>query len=419
MRILVLSNKCPPDYDGGYELSAFQVAGALRQRGYEVKLLTSEYRTTYTGEKNTEPAWVTRRLRFLEWPKLSGSRFARAEQDFRRVMLHTAVGSQNAQIVRDFRIENEVDLAYCFGLHGIGLAAAHPFVERTVPILWHAGNYLIAQDLQLKNLFSRQRFVHRLAVRRAKQAYNLVLDGDYSHIAFLSEAMKREFVKMGYEPPHSYIIPRGIDFPLAEDVDKPRPLNFLMASRIGPEKGYDVVLEACGLVPNRARGWMLRIAGSGDESYIEHLKHKAKSLGISERVQFLGMLKREEVLDEMRNAYAFISASLWEEPFGRTNIESLACGAALIAADTGAIKEIVGNSDCAAIYEKNNANQLAQIMEDLLNNPAKRTQLATRGIERIKAAYTMDKILDLTEDVIGQTMKDYGKPFEKPMRGNA
>jgi len=416
LRILVLSNKCPPDYDGGYELSAFQVAGALRDRGYDVTLLTSHYRDSYNGSKGAEPDWVKRKLTFVEWPKLTGSNISRMRQDFARVSVHTSIGARNADVVKDFLENNSFDLAYCFGLQGIGLAAAYPFAESKVPILWHAGNYLIAQDLQLNQWLGRQRLAHRLAVRfSAKRAYQMVLKGDYSHIAFLSEAMKKVFVGMGYEPPHSYIIPRGIDFPLTEDVDRPRPPVFLMASRIGSEKGYDVVMQACGLLAKQSTdNWSLRIAGSGDETYIQSLKDKAKSLGIQDRIHFLGMLKREEVLDEMRNAYAFISASLWEEPFGRTNIESLACGAALIAADTGAIREIVADSKCAEIYEKTNAQQLAAIMDDLLRNQTKRAELARRGVQRIKDAYTMDRILDLTENVFAQVMKDYGKPFAKP-----
>ena len=32
LRILLVTNKCPPDFDGGFELRAFQIAQALRAR---------------------------------------------------------------------------------------------------------------------------------------------------------------------------------------------------------------------------------------------------------------------------------------------------------------------------------------------------------------------------------------------------
>ena len=416
MRILVLSNKCPPDYDGGYELSAFQVSAALRQRGYDVQMATSHFRPTFMGDRNSDPAWVHRIFDYKEWPNLRASHLARFFEDARRVGDLTKIGVLNADRLKEFLQQGQFDLAYCFGLHGIGLATAYPLAQKKTPILWHAGNYLIAQDLQLRSVFKRQRAAHRFGMQaHARTAKAMIMNGDYTHIAFLSEAMKKEFVKMGYEPPHSYIIPRGIDFPLAENLSAPRKRIFFMASRVAPEKGYDVVLQACGLLARESNhDWQLRVAGGGSADYIESLKEKAKSLGIDQRSHFVGMLKREEVLEEMRKAYAFISASLWEEPFGRSNIESLACGAALIAADAGAIREIVGESRCALIYEKNDAHALSKAMKELLENPEQRTDLAMKGIERIKQAYSMDRILDMTEEVFSKVMAGYGKPFVRP-----
>jgi glycosyltransferase involved in cell wall biosynthesis len=410
-----LSNKCPPDYDGGYELSAFQVAGALRDRGYDVHLATSHYRPTFKGNRS-DPDWVHRIFAYLEWPALTKKRLARSMEDARRVADLTNVGVDNADALHAYLKKESFDLAYCFGLHGIGLATAFPLAARKMPILWHAGNYLIAQDLQLRSLWKRHRLAQRIGMHlMSRKAKLMIQRGDYSHIAFLSEAMQREFVRMGYKPPHSYIIPRGIDFPLS-DLQEDRSPAFLMASRVAEEKGYDVVLEACGTLAKQSpiTKWELHIAGSGRPEYIESLKAKARHEGIEDRVRFLGMLKRDEVLEEMRHSYAFISASLWEEPFGRTNIEALACGAPLVAADTGAIREIVGDSECALIYPKHDAAALARNLQDILGSSQLRGDLAHKGVDRIQKAFTMDRILDLTENVIAQVMKDYGKPIDRP-----
>lgn len=416
MRILVLSNKCPPDYDGGYELSAFQVASTLRGRGHDVRLLTSKYRETYKGARQ-DPDWVARSFRYLEWPSIAGSGIKRAWADADRVARMTSIGVENAETLRRFLDDNPVDLAYCFGLHGIGLATASPLAEKGIPILWHAGNYLIAQDMQLMPLLKRERLAHRIAMHfMARQAMGLIRSGDYSHIAFLSEAMRKEFVRMGFEPQHSYIIPRGIDFPLAdpESTQKSGPPVLLMASRVAEEKGYSVVVEALSKI--KSLPWELHIAGGGRPEYLASLKERSRHFGIENRVKFLGMLGREEVLNSMRNATLFISASLWEEPFGRTNIEALACGAPLVAADTGAIREIVGDSDCALIYPKQDAGALAASLETVLTSEDMRRRMSRLGIERIKSAYTMERILDLTEDVLEKVMKSYGKPFERPSR---
>src|SRR5205807_352097 len=94
----------------------------------------------------------------------------------------------------------------------------------------------------------------------------------------------------------------------------------------------------------------------------------------------------------------------------------MACGAPLIAADTGAIREIVADSACALIYPKSDANALKEAMERILLSKDTVHDLAQRGIARIKQAYTMEGILDLTEEVFSKVMSAYGQPFEKPSR---
>src|SRR5687767_51649 len=44
MRILIVSNLFPPDYIGGQEINAWKIAHALRGRGHEVEVATSQFR---------------------------------------------------------------------------------------------------------------------------------------------------------------------------------------------------------------------------------------------------------------------------------------------------------------------------------------------------------------------------------------
>lgn len=410
MRILVVTNKCPPDYDGGYELSAFQVANALRGRGHDVQLVTSHYRPTFKGTR-ADPDWVHRIFEFREWPSLSGLKIARSIADARRFAELTNVGVPNSDRLEQYLGGNTPDLAYCFGFHGIGLATGYALARRRIPILWHAGNYLIAQDLQLGKLLRRHRFAHRVGLHLlSRRARGMILGGDYRHIAFLSEAMIDEFERMGVPPQHAYVIPRGIDFELAPpEQPPPSTPSFLMASRISEEKGYGIALEAAGILAAASPlSWSLKIAGPGRLDYIDSLKTRAEELGIRERVHFLGMLSRDQVLSQMRDSTAFLSASIWEEPFGRTNIEALASGTALIAAETGAIGEIVGDSGCALTYERKDPAALAKCMQRVLEQPETRKDLVRKGLDRIRSKYTMEKILDLTESTFEKVLQDYG-----------
>src|SRR5713226_7253243 len=43
MRILVLTNRYPPHYTGGYEIACHAVSERLRSRGHDIVILTSNY----------------------------------------------------------------------------------------------------------------------------------------------------------------------------------------------------------------------------------------------------------------------------------------------------------------------------------------------------------------------------------------
>ena len=119
----------------------------------------------------------------------------------------------------------------------------------------------------------------------------------------------------------------------------------------------------------------------------------------------------------MRTATASISATLWIEPFGGATIEGDGQREnTLISSDSGVIYEIVGDSKCALIYPKADSTALKDAMEQILLSTDLRTDLAQRAMTRMKENYSMDRILDMTEDVFEKVLAAHGKPFERPAR---
>jgi glycosyltransferase involved in cell wall biosynthesis len=391
LRIVVVSNLCPPDYEGGLEMSAFQLAGALRDRDHDVQLVTSEFRPTYKGPKN-DPPWVHRILHYVE-------RGESGPQKFMRFLAAMPESLKNAERMEAFLKDRTVDLGYLFGLHRIGLATHVPMVGRGIPILWHSGDLFLPRQLEI---WPRRVPPYRWLLNTVyKRARSLELRGDYRNIAFVSANLRDHYLKAGLRPERTFIIPRGIDFTLAKDVERERavPPVIFMAGRVEEHKGYTVALDALIDLHERqpSLSWELHIAGYTWPGYLSRLQEQARDGGIGPRVKFLGMLGRQETLSAMRSATVFLNASIWEEPFGRTNIEAMACGTPLIASDTGAIKEIVEESGAAILYSREDAKALSSVLERALTASDVRKDLARRGIDRVERAYTMEKILEQTE----------------------
>ena len=78
------------------------------------------------------------------------------------------------------------------------------------------------------------------------------------------------------------------------------------------------------------------------------------------------------------------------EPFGRTALEALASGAALITSGRGGLAEICG--PCAVTVEPSDADGIAAALGQLLDAPDRRAELARAGRERVEALFDIRTI---------------------------
>lgn len=335
LRIAMISNLCPPDFDGGYEMRALQVASSLRERGHDVQLVTSAYRDSFTGERS-DPPWVHRILRYVEKGEAGIAKLTR----FLAVM---PASVENAATVRAWMKDREFDIAYPFGLHRIGLACHVPFVEAGVPVLWHCGDVFLVK--QLRTWPKKAPPYAWLLKTKFKAARALEARGDYDNIAFLSDHLRNLYRQAGMEPERSFIIPRAVDFEARiGEREREEPPLFFMACRIHEQKGVHVAVMAAQLLSARCPNldWRLEIAGREEHpAYREELEGLIKKWGLSGRVEFLGQLSRDKVLDKIAVATAVIHAPIFEEPFGNALVEAPGLGTPLIGSDIGAIREVL------------------------------------------------------------------------------
>lgn len=409
LRILLVSNKCPPDFDGGYELRAFQLAQALRARGHHVDFVTSGYRASYRGEKK-DPEWVHRIFRY----SLPSDKSGLARQIDRLSMYFRAirVASENAPALDHFLESRTYDVAYVFGLVRIGFATVQPLTQRGIPILWHAGDAHAVDRFSIwpKKFPGYDFLLSRTGGKWWAEEKTL----NWDNVAVVSDFLRERFAASTLPIKRLIVISRGIDFPLATSFERTAPVPILfMAARLHPDKGMHHAITALGLVRRKRPelAWKLNIAGqSVTPGYREQLIAQAEREGIADRVAFLDRLPHHEVLSRMREATAFLFCSVWGEPFSSTIIESLACGTPLIGSDDGSILEVVEPNVSGLIYPKNDPTALAAHIEQVLDDPALRLRLAQGGIQVIESRYTMDRILDLTEKTLAEVAQTRPTP---------
>ncbi len=121
--------------------------------------------------------------------------------------------------------------------------------------------------------------------------------------------------------------------------------------------------------------WLLIAGGAGG-----NFKHEVLPVNL-ERFRWLGYFSEEELPGLYANAEVFVLPS-HEEGFGLPLLEAMACGTTGIAANAGAIPDVVG--DTALLFNSSQAHELAKLIELCLNDASLRRIMAEKGIKRAR-----------------------------------
>ncbi len=179
-------------------------------------------------------------------------------------------------------------------------------------------------------------------------------------------------VRYAKDPSRVRFIPHGIHLPSLDASEDRQPFIFSI-SRLGTRKGLDVLIEAFSIIADAHPEWTLRIAGDGSQE--EELWALAKTKPCSDRIQFLGTKwgdEKEELL---------LTASIGAVPSRNDNLpgtmmEFQAYGVATVATTVGGIPDLADNGKLAKLVPPENPVALAQALEELIENPELRSQLA-------------------------------------------
>lgn len=160
-------------------------------------------------------------------------------------------------------------------------------------------------------------------------------------------------------------------------------------------KGHGVFLEAAALVRGRS-GASVRFyivggpiyATRGSQHTEAELRAVAARLGIANEVGFVPF--QSDTASVYRALDVVVHASTEPEPFGRTIVEGMACGRAVIAARAGGAAELFAPGTDALGVPPGDPAALARAIRTLVEDPGLRASLGTNGrrsaVERFSRA---------------------------------
>ncbi|HEX3911714.1 MAG TPA: glycosyltransferase family 4 protein [Solirubrobacteraceae bacterium] len=147
----------------------------------------------------------------------------------------------------------------------------------------------------------------------------------------------------------------------------------LVVSRLAPEKGIDVAIDAC-----RAAGISLVVAGDGPERASLEARAADGPAVAGATVRFLGRVEDAELARLRADASIALVPSRSAETFGLAAAEAMAAGLPVVAGRVGALPELLEED---ALVAPGDPVELARAIERLAGD----RQAAARGLARVRA----------------------------------
>ncbi len=227
------------------------------------------------------------------------------------------------------------------------------------------------------------------------------------HIIAVSEATKQDSIKMLGVPEKKITVIHEAANPIYRPLPHDQAVNhvkdrykinqdfILFVSTIEPRKNLPGLLHAYRrLRDDYKRDELLVLAGANGWLW-EEVYETVNRLNLEDHVAFLGRVPSEDLVNLYNAARLLVHPSFYEG-FGLTPLEALTCGTPVIASNTAALPEIVG--DAGLLIDPHDIEGLTVAMMRLLTEEELRSDHIQKGLKRA-AVFSWQKAAEKTMDV--------------------
>jgi glycosyltransferase involved in cell wall biosynthesis len=215
-------------------------------------------------------------------------------------------------------------------------------------------------------------------------------------ILAVSRDLVDRLVALGAPPERTQVKHIGVTIPPPRAGDRaPGPFRVLMVGRFVEKKGFEYGIEAFGRALSRGLDARLRIAGDGPLRPV--YERLLGELGLGDRVEFLGVLRHDEVLEAMREADVLLLPSVTARNGDREGNptvlkEACALGLPVVATRHAGIPEAVEDGVSALLVPERDAAALADRLALLLGDAELRARLGGAARERMIRDFDIRRI---------------------------
>ncbi|QCG92290.1 glycosyltransferase (plasmid) [Azospirillum sp. TSH100] len=380
-RILVVTNLFPPQEFGGYGRKLWEFSAELIRRGHTVKVLTADVPDlTRPGMAGTEDieAHVDRSLTLYGTWK-DGRAFTHDDRAHCAALIRANI-RRVLETARDFR----ADACLVGNLDMLATEFLDPLTRQMgVPVLHCLGNQHPGYPPEA---------APRSPLYRAGPASGWVAErlaaGGYG----LSATVIHPGARVDYF--HRAVMP---------STDR---LRIAFASLFVNYKGPQTLVNALGILHREGIDFDCTFAGEApDAELAARCRDFVERHGMTGKVRFTGFLDRRGMSDLFARCNVLVFPSVFQEPFGISQVEAMAAGLTVIGSGTGGSGEVLRDGVDGLLFKAEDHEALAGCLRRLIGDRAAWLRMALSGRDRARdftVARSVDRIEAVFEELIAQ-----------------
>ena len=386
MRILMINYEFPP-LGGGGGVASYEIAKALLARDHEVDVLTTKWRGLPSEE-------VVDGLTVYRAPVVGRGDLATAS--FLSMLSFLPMGIARGHGALRKKRYDVLNTHFAIPSGPTGVALSRLF--RTPHVLTIIGGDIYDPS---KRLSPSQNPLLRVVVRR-------VLNSCTQVVAISEDIKRRAREDLSCRTPveviHYGLTPPTFEKKGREELGIPQDAVVLISiARLIKRKALGDVLQAMALVNEPEL--RLLIIGEGPEQ--ERLAELAESLGLAQRVGFLGPIWGERKFQYLEAADIFVLPSL-HEGFGLVFLEAMHCGLPVVASSTGGQTDFLQDRETGFLVPVGDVQALAASLARLAKDEALRRSMGKFNREYVKG-FHISGVAERYEDVFRQVVERSGR----------
>lgn len=170
--------------------------------------------------------------------------------------------------------------------------------------------------------------------------------------------------------------------------------ELVAVGRFVPKKGFDVLIEACGILAAQGTPFRLSLIGGGAGEAA--LRARSAALGLGDRIAFVGPLPQEDLACRLARSGVAVLPCVVTDSGDRDGLptvllEAMACALPVVTTTVSGGPEIVEDGVTGHLCPPGDAPALARALDAALTDPARAAAMGRAGRARAERLFDLER----------------------------